>query len=115
MLLKLDVGTPDPWLVFDLIGEGRSLGTGTIARIPGRARLQLAEIGDAALGFVLFFQLGAAGSVIADWLYETLKDRATTVAIDGVEVPIRRRSLHRLLSERIQQVELAAVQAGMAF
>ncbi len=121
MHLNVDIETLDLWLAFDLIGEGRSLGTGSVAPVPGRARLQLSEIRESAtrepapvLGFVLTFRLGATGSVIGGWLYEAIKGRATSLRIDGVVVPIRRRAIERVLSTRIVQLEHASVIAGTA-
>lgn len=121
MHLNLDIETPDLWLAFDLMGEGRSLGTGTISPIPGRARLLLAEIrgspGDespAVLRFILWFQMGARASMIGNWLYEAVKGRDASVRIDGVTVPVRRGVLERVLAGRILQVELSAVVAGRA-
>lgn len=121
MHLTLDIETPDLWLAFGLIGEGRSLGTGTVAPIPGRARVQLAEIRESrdgespsVLRFVLSFRMGARASVIGAWLYEAIKGRAASVRIDGVSVPIRRGVLERVLAGRMLQVELSAVVAGRA-
>lgn len=121
MQLNLDIETPDLWLAFDLIGEGRSLGTGTIVPIPGRARLQLREIRESASGepryvlaFALFFHLGAPGEFVGRWLYKAMKDRVATVRLDGVSVPISPGTFERALAARIQQTEFEAVLSGRA-
>lgn len=116
MELTIDVETPDLWLAFDLIGEGRSLGTGTIAPIPGRDRLQLTEIWESAtrepttrLRFVLSFPIGAFERVIGGWLYEAINGRATGLSIERVAVPVRRGPIERALARQMQKLERAAI------
>ena len=53
--------------------------------------------------FQLSFGINLAPGLLADWLYEKIKGRATKLLIDRTEVPIDKSEIERVITERIEK------------
>jgi hypothetical protein len=53
--------------------------------------------------FQLSFGINLAPGLLADWLYEKIKGRATKLLIDRTEVPIDKSEIERVITAKIEQ------------
>ena len=93
MNVRLTIDTDDTRLAFDLMGNPKQIGSGTVASIPGEATVTLKSMfGRRAFGapetleLVLGFAGGVASGVVANWLYGKLKGRNVRLRIEEHEV-----------------------------
>jgi hypothetical protein len=112
MKMQLEIDTKDRKLGFDLVGTLNSLRPGTKVEIPGSAILTFdGLIGRKAFGFpitlefIVSFTSAVSAGIVANWLYEKIKGRASTLRIDRTEVQINKGEIERVIIEKIEKSE----------
>ena len=112
MHATLEIDTHDSGLGFALFGANATIGAGTSVELPGDAKLTCQSLyirkalgAPETLTLVVSFGSGVAAGLVADWLYEKLRGRATSLRIDRVEIQIEAGEIRRLLVEKIEKKE----------
>ncbi len=110
MDMKIEIATQDRQLGFDLMGTPDFLGSGTKVEIPGKAILTFDGLsGKKSFGFpqtlefLLTFTTGVSTGIVANWLYDKIKDRASKIRIDRTEVEISKGEIERIIFEKIER------------
>jgi hypothetical protein len=111
MDIKLSLDTEDRRLGFDLLGTTR-LNAESSAELPGGARLKFQSIiarkafgVPETLELVLTFGTGVASGVVANWLYQKLKDRNVKLRIEEYEVELEEGEIKKIISRVIERKE----------
>jgi hypothetical protein len=112
MAIRLTIDSDDRRLAFDLMGNPKRLGSGSVTSIPGDATLTLKTMLmrkafglPETLELVLTFGSGVAGGVVANWLYGKLKGRNATLRIEEREVEIEEGEIRRVITRIIEKSE----------
>ncbi|HEU4697647.1 MAG TPA: hypothetical protein VFS40_00550 [Gemmatimonadales bacterium] len=104
MPVRLTIPTDDLRIAFDLVsangavgpGAAVTTGAGGVLRFEGATRPSAS--GKISLAFDVEAPGGAAADDLADWLYDRLKGRVSSVRIARHEVPVEREELRRALA-----------------
>ena len=106
--MELEVYTKDERLLFDILGKS-SASTGKTIKIPGNAKLiyKGTSIREAVgtpevINFVLMFGSEVAAGIVANWVYDKLKNRAEKIVINRREVQMDREEIKRVIEEEIK-------------
>lgn len=109
MQIHIEIYTNDQNLGNDLMGTPTFLNIGGKRELSTDAILELKGVSKTkAFGFpetielVLSFGIGATSSLLASWLYEKIKGRATNLRIDRTEVFINKGEIEKLIVEKIE-------------
>ena len=105
MKILIEITTHDKQLSYDIIGNYSSYAVGTTIQIPGNASLTSSGIISRkafafpeTLEFILTFGTGVASGMVASWLYDKLKGKATRLRIEKQEIQIDQGEIKRILS-----------------
>lgn len=108
--MKIEIDTTDRALSSDLVRGAEGVEEGQTVDIPGGAKLTvIALVKRYAVEFpetieaILTFGSGVASGVVASWLYDKLKGRATTLRIEETEVQIDKGEIQRIISRKIEK------------
>lgn len=112
MQIQLYIDTEDQKLGFDLMGTPNSLTAGTKVEVPGNAILTLNNIivrkafgVPTTLEFIVTFTGGVSAGIVANWLYEKIKGRASKIRIERTELQIKKGEIERIIVEKIKKNE----------
>jgi hypothetical protein len=108
MHIKID--TDDRQISYDLMGNTTSLVRGATIKVPGNAMLTYdGLIGKKAFGFPLTLEFiltvttGVSTGLVANWLYDKIKGRASTLRINRTEVHMSKGEIERIIIEQIEK------------
>jgi hypothetical protein len=110
-MFQIDIETQDRKLGFDMAGVGLSLTSGTVIEILGRVKIEyVGTVTGKALGIseVLQFIVDTCTAVelnlLANWLYEKLKDRKVEKLVINrrVATEISQKGIRQILEEVIE-------------
>jgi hypothetical protein len=111
MILHLGIDTHDNKLAFDLVNS-TTVGPGTSASVPGPATLTISEMHmrkafgiPETLDVVLSFGTGVASGVLANWIYDKLRNRAVTLRIEETEVDLDAGEITRIITRTTERKE----------
>ena len=111
MEILLEIETHDRQLVSAIIGQQQAVSKEKTVNIPGNAILKAKGIAvrkafglPETLEFVLSFGSGVASGIVANWIFQKIKGRATAFKIDRVEVKLNKGDIERVLIEKIREV-----------
>jgi len=106
--IEIRIETLDKRLVWDLFDNLGQLSEGVSRPIPGNATLLLGRtkvqksIGSPeVIELLLGFGASVSGSLVANFLYDKIKNRATGIVIDNVRIDMDRGEITRIIIGRI--------------
>lgn len=109
MKMQIEIETEDRRLGFDLMGTSK-LNAGMKVDIPGDAILSFDSImGRKAFGFpetlefIMTFTTGVSASLVASWLYDKIKGRASRIIINRKEIQMNKGEIERIIIETIEK------------
>jgi hypothetical protein len=108
--VAIEIETHDRALEFDLMGNPAFLEKGVALTLPDGSRLAwqpgpmrkaygLPQI----LRYVLEYGSGVSAGILASYLYEKLKGRATVLRVDRQEIQIEQGEITRIITEHIEK------------
>lgn len=110
MEIIIEIQTHDRQLVSEIIGQQQAVSKETV-NIPGNANIKAKGIAarkafglSETLELVLTCGSSVVSSIVANWLWQKLKGRATSLRIDRVEVELNKGDIEKVLIEKIQEV-----------
>lgn len=108
--MRIEIDTEDRQLSSDLMGNSETAQNGQTVNIPGGAKLTLGPLVKRyAVGVpetieaVLTFGSGVASGLVASWLYDKIKGRATRLRIDETEVEINKGEIEHIIVRKIEK------------
>ncbi|MGH9971710.1 MAG: hypothetical protein ACREBG_28485 [Pyrinomonadaceae bacterium] len=115
--MQVEIETLDRQLAFDIIESDR-LKAGTTRNLPGGATLTFEKtytgktFGAEVVVLGLDFGVGVVSGVVANWLFQKLKGRATKLRIDRTEIEVEEAAIKR--DRNTYRVERLIVSASFA-
>lgn len=110
MELQIEIDTKERRLAFDLVNTPNSLKAGSTAELPGGAvlifrglEMQKALDFPETIELALSFGSGVASSLVASWLYDKIRGRASKLRIERTEVQIDEGEIKRIIMEKIEK------------
>ncbi len=107
--MQIEIETRDIRVAFDILGTPGRLTSGTSVLAPGGATLTFGGLVERrALGvpevleFIVNCSVDIEISLLAAWLYEKVRGRATRLRINRVEIQIEEGEIKRVFSEQIE-------------
>ena len=107
--MQIEVETRDIRVAFDILGTPGRLASGTSVSAPGGATLTFEGLIErrafnvpGVLQFIVNSSIDIDIGLLAAWLYEKVKGRATHLRINRVEIQIEEGEIKRVLSEQIE-------------
>lgn len=111
MKIQIEVETHDSKLLYDLMGDQKRIEIGKKPELPDDiilfyegSKFKKAFNFPDVLNFTLTFGAGATSSLLANWLYEKLKGRATKLRMDHEEMEINESKIERIVERVIQKI-----------
>lgn len=106
--MELEIQTYDRLLVFDVLGK-KSASIDDSVDLPGNAKIFYKEIlGCKSVGipetinFVLTFGSGVAAGVVANWIYDKLKNKTEKITINRKEIILDKEQIKKVIEEEIK-------------
>ena len=111
-IMRIEIDTHDRRLSFDLLDNPKTVHASETAEVPGGAKLTFhGLLVRKAFGIpetieaILTFGGGVASGLVASWLYEKIKGRATSLRIDEIEVRIDKGEIERIIRRTIEKTK----------
>ncbi len=104
MNILIEIETRDERLASQLLEAPKKFNRK--ADLPGNAvlkKLPTDKLSEGILLFVLTFANRVDTGLMANWLYEKLKDRATRLCLDRIEVQINKSEIERVILEKAKK------------
>jgi len=106
--MDIEIQTHNRFLPFELLNKKSVLVNDSI-ELPGNAKLSyngslirksvgLPEI----VNFTLTFGSGVAAGVVANWIYDKLKNKTEKISIDRKEIQLDKEEIKRIIEEHIK-------------
>ena len=92
----METSSPSP-----LVGQKRTLPGGATVTFEGIIERRALDF-PSTIQLVVSFGKGVLAGVVASWLYNKIKGRASTLRIDRTEVEIEEGEIKRIIKEKIQ-------------
>jgi hypothetical protein len=109
-IISLLIDTHDPRLAVDMLGNPKEIGTGSRTSIPGNAEVTLKSLYirrafglPETLELAITFGSGVAAGLVANWLFDKLKDRDVRLRIEETEIQIEQGEIRRVITRKIEQ------------
>lgn len=106
--MDIEIKTYEKSLVFEILGK-RSASIQDSVYIPGDAKLIYngslicKSIGiPETINFTITFGSGVAAGVVANWIYDKLKDKTKEIYINKVKIELEKERIKRIIEESIK-------------
>lgn len=107
--MQLEIETRDIGVAFDILRTPGRLASGSSVSAPGGATLTFGGLIErraldvpSVLQFIVDCSTDIEIGLLAGWLYEKVKGRATRLRINRVEIQVEEGEIKRVLSEQIE-------------
>jgi hypothetical protein len=107
-MMNIEIQTSDNFIAFELLGK-KSVSLNDSIDLPGNAKLSyngslirksfgMPEI----VNFTLTFGSGVAAGLVANWLYDKLKNKAEKITINRREIQLDKEEIKKIIEESIK-------------